>query len=349
MQNVVSINKKQKKQKNLKSYPQRKMHSPPHDSDVTAYAIPLNHIATSALNPGRVNDCPDNNVTEIADDIEISGQVYPIMVSWNADTNMWDVKFGCNRTRAVQMLIDRSLDADIPYSEGNKIWASVFTGSPAELNKLQTKENFLVKLPGVSGTPADLVQLVSEAIHLGSLKADRDEVKAHVEENAPAYAGRKFTGIWNALQKTSATLQQKFKTWDKNELAKYFAAHNNIKHSMLKDVPKSGHIVKFGSKKIAVYYVTQLSEVVGALPTNASTKKFITKNPATEVWVVVSLNAATSGTIKNKRDKFVGDIKRWNVNVAKSFDRVLCVPQSESETKQGMLLSGQYPLIESKL
>ena len=117
---------------------------------------------------------------------------------------------------------------------------------------------------------------------------------------------------------------------------------------MSKDVPKSGHIVKFGSKKIAVYYVTQLSEAAGALPTNASTKKFITKNSATEVWVVVSLNAATSGTIKNKRDKFVGDIKKWNVNVAKSFDRVLCVPQSESEIKQGMLLSGQYPL-DSKL
>ena len=219
MQNVVSINNKQKKQDNLRSYPRKGMHCPVTDKMVMAYGIPLEHIATTTLNPGRVNDCPENNIREIADSFDTSGQVHPIMVSWSTDTSKWDVKFGCNRTRAMTLLLDGNSPDPVPYSEGNRIWANVFSGSPAELNKLKTIENFKSKLPGVSGTQPDLVDLLNEAIILGALKADRQDVKEHVKEYAPSYAGRKFPGLWNKLQKTATTLQKKFKTWDKPELA----------------------------------------------------------------------------------------------------------------------------------
>ena len=111
----------------------------------------------------------------------------------------------------------------------------------------------------------------------------------------------------------------------------------------------SGHVVKFKDRQIAIYYVTQNREINGALPTNASNKKFDPKNKVDKVWLVVAINSATSGTIDDHRNKFIKDIKRWNSHVAKSFDKVLYVPQSESEIKQGMVVSGQYALAEAKL
>lgn len=343
---VAQIRKAIKKRKSdLSRYKKKRMYCPVYDEQIWAYAIPPGEFDELTLNPGRVNDCPENNIAEIADHMEVKGQEEPILVQWDESTGQWLVVYGCNRFRAANKLISRSPDFEIPYSEGNCIWCNIFTGSDAELNDIKTKENFKAKKPGVRGTKEDLISQLDERIRMGWLKPEKEDVRTYLKGAAPGYAGRKFSGVWNGLQAKSSLLKKKFKTWGKDDIAKYFANNNEVDHILTpgEKTPESGHIIEFDNKKIAIYYVSSSTEPNGALPTNAAKKKFVNK-ACDEVWVVAAFNNGTnSANIAKTRDACVKALKEWNDNVKKTFDRLICVPQSESEHRN-MVYSGDYAL-----
>lgn len=317
------------------------------EQPVTAYQVPLSLINMNNMNPARVNDCPENNVQQIQNDFEQRGQVHPIMLELNDDTGILDPVFGCNRIRASNNTFTSGV-AEIPNVKKGHIWACFFTGTDAERNKLQTRENFGAKLPETSGHLDDLVELIKDRIKMKAIKPERADVQSYIKSEAPAYAGKKFKGFWNALQKKSATLQAKFKTWDKSGMSIYFAAHNEIGLSPIygedgNPVAYSpGHIVEHEGKKIAVYYATQLSEAAGALFGNAARKKYFPKSDVDEVWVLFAPNS-TAGRIKEVRQSFANKLKEDNTYLKPVYDRMICLPQTEMELKK-YLTTGRYPL-----
>lgn len=328
----------------IDNYELKRMYCKTHEKTLDSYQIPLDHIDTEGMNPARLNDCPEDNVNTIADSLSVKGQDHPISVEWSQDKGCWEIVFGCNRVRgSLRVSQVEDYKNGIPYVKDQHIWATVFTGDAEEKNDLQIKENFEDKNPEVAGTKDDLVMMIAARIDMGSLDDDRETVLKYITKRAPQFAGRKFKGFWNALQKNSQTLGAKFKTWDKGQLSIWFANNNNIGLNVKtkyceetkRNIPvayDSGHVVELDGKKIAIYFSTQSSEIAGALPTNATKKKFL-KDGVDEVWIVGAINGgATSGTIAQKRKGFEKKVGEWNTIVS-TFHKVIWAPQSDSEQK----------------
>lgn len=326
-----------KKSKSLSEYKTKKMYCEVEKRTVTAYQIPLTDIATSDLNPARKNDCPGNNVEQIANNLLEAPQEHPIKLEYEYDRGLLVPVFGCNRIRA--SLKNFRNGFSIPQVEDGHIWSTIFTGTPAEKNEIQIKENFNCKLPGSPGTCEDLVMMLARRIDMGELSSDREEVKQFVKKVASSWAGRKFRGVWNRLQKESNSLSSTFKTWDKEEISIYWAKNNQLGYQLEFDsqgspIPvESGTVWENNGIKYAVYFATQLAETVVNLPANATRKKYFKKG-IDKIIVVFSFNAATSGTIADRTKAFYEQLEEWNDNVIHTFDQVLRVPQSGSELKK---------------
>lgn len=325
---------------NPASYITKRLYCPVDRCMVTAYEVPLSEII-DALNPARLNDVGEEQVTEMHESLISKGQEHPVLLEWNEDEQKFDAVYGCTRIRASQGAFDSG--QNIQGVSMHHVWAKFFCGSDADRNEAVTDENFRAKNPQKMGTREDLVNLLDDRIEIKALSPDKESVKQYVAKTAPQYSKKKFTGLWNALQDQSKTLNGHFKTFNKSSMSRYFARNNTIGYvssqkwntkleRMMPQADQSGHIVVYKGKRIAIYYVTKPSEASGGLPTNASKKKWISQK-ADEVWVVYADNTSTSGKLQASREKFFKDLRAWNNGMKRTFDKVICMPQSSTEFK----------------
>ena len=64
----------------INNYKLKRMYCKTHETTMDSYEIPLDHIDTEGMNPARLNDCPEDNVNTIADNLSVKGQDHPISV-----------------------------------------------------------------------------------------------------------------------------------------------------------------------------------------------------------------------------------------------------------------------------
>ena len=165
--------------------------------------------------------------------------------------------------------------------------------------------------------------------------------KEYMKKTAPFWGERRFKGVWNKLtQDGKSSIGLSFKTWSKDRLAKYYCAHNKLGIKMEDlDDKLSGSVVSKGATKYGIYFVTQSTEMAGALPTNVCKKKV--KEKVDKMILICAVNNATVGTVEEVRNTFIVNAAWWNNNIFDVFDQVYWMPQTKKET-DAHLIKGEW-------
>tara|TARA_R110001583_G_scaffold58794_1_gene175026 strand:- start:12294 stop:13412 length:1119 start_codon:yes stop_codon:yes gene_type:complete len=337
----------------MTQYQSRNGWCPVREIKLTEYQIPLDLIRRMPKShQPRVQDCSEGAVIEKAEQMKSEkGQTTGICVYANKDDDTFDVYWGNTRFRGGKVLSSRG--ERIYNCESGYIWASLYEHSLSNLRKYQAAENNSHDV-NERATPEDNLNSILQMIREGQIKGygdldqekQREEVKElYLECKMPAH---KFRSLWNQVKKRDKVTSRKMRTWDKNELPVYFGAHNDygITSQQCNATTRSGTVfdvtIEGQAEKLAVYFVSKTSEFGGATLSNTNWNRNIHKH-STKVVVVVSMNDNRGRDINGSRDSIIDKIKKWNPSLVanKSVDRILFVPQTESE-QQIQLIAGQY-------
>lgn len=335
---------------NLQDYKTQNMHCPVTTQKKTFF-IPLDHIDGLKSNPARLNGTRPEKVSVLFDSLttDPGGQNEPICVEWNTATGKFDIVFGCHREWAISDAYNKGYTIqNHPTDSLPGIWAWSFTGSAAERLALKMRENGNKK-PGTPATKDEMVVLLRKYILHGGLDTTnqafatlsdedkRKKAKEFMKKNTPYWGERRFTGVWNKLcQDGDPSVSLSFTTYSKAKLAVYFSS-NNPYGIKLSDLKKgfSGSVVVRRGKKYGIYFVSQKSEISGALPTNAS--KCMSNQEIDHMIVVGALNDSSAGKINKHREDFESSARYWNQKIYNAFHEVFWMPQTQAEQNQHIL------------
>ena len=339
---------------NLQKYTNQRMDCPV-SGRKKCYFVPLSDIDSFAHNPARASGTRSAKVTELLDDLitDPNGQLEPICVEWNPAAGKFEIVFGCHREWATNDAYSKGYTiANHPIKGVSGIWAWAFTGSASERTALQMRENGNKK-PSSPATKGEIVAMLGKYISQGGLDINPktglaspflalsdlkkyERAKLFMQNNTPQWGGRKFVGVWNILSQ-SHNLGLNFKNYSKEMLAQYFCSNNPYGITMADlDEKLSGSVVQKGDITYGIYFVTQKSEMSGALPGNATRLKV--KHKIDHMIIVCSLNNAGDTRVVKHRSTFQRDATFWNTLVhSKAFNEVFWMAQTKSETTKHIL------------
>ncbi len=344
----------------MTNYDQRDGYCPVRDIQVSEYQIPLELISRLPKSgQSRVQDCSESSVIEKAEQMKSpKGQTTGICVLANKQTGTFDVFWGNTRLRGSKILDSRG--EKIYNCDKGYIWASLYEHDISDLDKFQAIENNIHDV-NERATLDDNINSILKMIESGKVDSYHDDKKSYndIEQDQQRDAvkrlyeecsmpGNNFRRLWNQVKKKNKATSRKMKTWDKNELAVYFGAHNDcgITKEQCNATTESGAVFEVEidgkTEKLAVYFTSKQSEFATNGVANPQYKRNVQKK-ATYVLAVVSLNDSRGSSINQSRDTVIKKIREWNAEIkaGKSIDRIIFVPQTEAEQDVEMI-AGEY-------
>ncbi len=344
----------------MTNYNQRDGYCPVRDIHISEYQIPFELISRLPKSgQSRVQDCSESSVIEKAEQMKSpKGQTTGICVLVNKQAGTFDVMWGNTRLRGGKILDSRG--EKIYNCNKGSIWTSLYEHDISDLDKFQAIENNIHDVNERATLP-DNINSILKMIDSGKIDGYHDDAKSYndIDQEKQRAAvkklyeecsmpSNKFKTLWNQVKKQNKATSRKMKTWDKNEQAVYFGAHNDygITKEQCNATTESGTIFEVEidgkTEKLAIYFVSKQSEFATSGVANPQYKRNV-KKEATYVVTVVSLNDSKGASINKSRETVINKIREWNseIKAGKSIDRILFIPQTEQEQDVEMI-AGEY-------
>lgn len=344
----------------MTQYNSRKGYCPVREMDTTEYEMPLSRIQRlPRVHQPRVQDCSETSVIEKAEQMKSpKGQTTGICVFGDeADGRpIFTLGWGNTRFRGGHVLDARG--ENIFNCKKGHIWVTLYEHAIVDLKLYQAIENNVHDI-NERATPEDNLKSILDMIDEGRIPgyADLDQEKQRKEVkklyNDCKMPAHKFQSLWNQVIRKNIATSRKRRTWDKNEIARYWGNNNDygVAKELCKNIHESGEVfdvtVDGVVLKIALYMASKTSELGGATLANAQWKRNVNEE-CDEVVLVVSLNDIKGKNLDESRQKMIDKINRWNPHTVagKSIDRILFVPQTEDE-QVNELIEGAF-LMDTK-
>tara|TARA_B100000989_G_scaffold183957_1_gene138447 strand:- start:8906 stop:10033 length:1128 start_codon:yes stop_codon:yes gene_type:complete len=347
----------------MPNYKERKGYCPVRDMHISEYQIPLELMSRLPKSgQSRVQDCSESSVIEKAEQMKSpKGQTTGICVLANKSAGTFDVFWGNTRLRGGKILDSRG--EKIYNCDKGHIWASLYEHDISDLDIFQAIENNIHDVNERATLP-DNINSILRMIDRGKADIfipDNTDKKSYndVDQEKQRVAvkklyekcsmpSNKFQTLWNQVKKQNKATSRKMRTWDKNEQAVYFGAHNDygITKEQCNATTESGTVFEVEidgkTEKLAIYFVSKQSEFATSGVANPQYKRNVRKE-ATYVVTVVSLNDSKGASINKSRETVINKIREWNseIKAGKSIDRILFIPQTEQEQDVEMI-AGEY-------